>query len=88
MNENMRRCFYDRNLFDYKHIKPFDNSYVDSPGPMVLFSPPGMTCLLLEIHQAFTLYLFKICILDLFEGCFMVGSHYAFLKGGVQTQII
>lgn len=53
MNENMRRCFYDRNLFDYKHIKPFDNSYVDSPGPMVLFSPPGM------LHGGQSLRIFK-----------------------------
>lgn len=29
-------------MFDFKHIAPFDPSYADAPGPMVLFSTPGI----------------------------------------------
>lgn len=29
-------------MFEYKHIVPFDQSYGDAPGPMVLFSTPGL----------------------------------------------
>lgn len=28
-------------MFDFKHITPFDPTYADAPGPMVLFSTPG-----------------------------------------------
>lgn len=41
-NEKIKRTFVQRNMFDFKHIKPFDLSFVDMPGPMVLFSTPGM----------------------------------------------
>jgi len=29
-------------MFDFKHIKPFERSFADRPGPMVLFATPGM----------------------------------------------
>jgi integrator complex subunit 11 len=29
-------------MFDFKHIKPFDMTFVDQPGPQVLFASPGM----------------------------------------------
>ncbi|VDK73433.1 unnamed protein product [Litomosoides sigmodontis] len=41
-NEKIKRTFVERNMFDFKHIRPFEQSYIDSPGPMVLFSTPGM----------------------------------------------
>jgi Cft2 family RNA processing exonuclease len=31
-----------RNMFDFKHIQPFERSYADQPGPMVVFATPGM----------------------------------------------
>merc|ERR1712158_310958 len=41
-NEKIRKTFVDRNMFDFKHIKAYDRSYVDNPGPMVVFATPGM----------------------------------------------
>lgn len=41
-NEKIKRTFVERNMFDFKHIRPFEQSYADMPGPMVLFSTPGM----------------------------------------------
>ena len=31
-----------RNMFDFRHIQPFERSYADNPEPMVLFASPGM----------------------------------------------
>ena len=28
-------------MFDFKHIKGFDRSYIQQPGPMVVLSTPG-----------------------------------------------
>lgn len=43
MNEKIRtNADDDRNLFDFKYIKPFDMSIVSEPGAMVLFASPGM----------------------------------------------
>ncbi|KAJ3073762.1 Integrator complex subunit 11 [Podochytrium sp. JEL0797] len=41
------------NMFDFKHIKPFDRTYADDPGPMVLFASPGIfkTRFLFPSHQ-------------------------------------
>uniref|UniRef100_A0A914P6F2 Integrator complex subunit 11 n=1 Tax=Panagrolaimus davidi TaxID=227884 RepID=A0A914P6F2_9BILA len=36
-NENIKETFAERNMFDFKHIKPFDLRTADSPGPMVCF---------------------------------------------------
>jgi Cft2 family RNA processing exonuclease len=41
-NEKIRKTFVDRNMFDFRHIKSFDRSYIDNPGPMVVFATPGM----------------------------------------------
>ena len=41
-NENIKETFAERNMFDFKHIRPFDLRTADSPGPMVLFSTPGL----------------------------------------------
>ena len=41
-NEKIRKTFVERNMFDFKHIKGFDRSYIQQPGPMVVLSTPGM----------------------------------------------
>ncbi|KAK8374721.1 hypothetical protein O3P69_011693 [Scylla paramamosain] len=45
--------FVHRNMFDFKHIKPFDKTYMDNPGPMVVFATPGM------LHAGLSLTIFK-----------------------------
>lgn len=40
-------------MFDFKHIKPFDRSFIDKPGPMVVFATPGM------LHAGLSLQIFK-----------------------------
>ena len=42
-----------RNMFDFKHIKPFEKQFADLPGPMVLFASPGM------LHTGMSLEIFK-----------------------------
>lgn len=41
-NQKIRKTFVQRNMFEFKHIKAFDRSYADNPGPMVPppHSPP------------------------------------------------
>ena len=41
------------NPFDFKNIKPFEKSFADLPGPMLVFSTPGM------LHSGTSLELFK-----------------------------
>lgn len=41
-NQKIKSTFAQRNAFDFKHIKPWDKSYIELPGPMVLFATPGM----------------------------------------------
>ena len=43
-NEKIRKTFVERNMFDFKHIKGFDRSYIQQPGPMVVLSTPGKSC--------------------------------------------
>ncbi|KAL7077440.1 hypothetical protein ACQ4LE_003037 [Meloidogyne hapla] len=52
-NEKVKRTFVKRNIFDFKHIKPFRMEFADIPGPMVLFSTPGM------LHGGQSLKVFK-----------------------------
>lgn len=52
-NEKIKRTFTERNMFEFKHILPFDRSYVDNPGPQVLFATPGM------LHAGLSLHVFK-----------------------------
>lgn len=52
-NEKIKETFVERNMFDFKHIKPFDRSYIDIPGPMVVFATPGM------LHAGLSLQIFK-----------------------------
>ena len=52
-NQKIRRTFVHRNMFDFKHIKPFDKTYIDNVGPMVVFATPGM------LHAGLSLSIFK-----------------------------
>lgn len=52
-NENVKQTFVERNMFDFKHIRPFDRTMGDQPGPMVLFATPGM------LHAGTSLDMFK-----------------------------
>eukprot|EP01119_Soliformovum_irregulare_P024145 TRINITY_DN8587_c0_g1_i1.p1 TRINITY_DN8587_c0_g1~~TRINITY_DN8587_c0_g1_i1.p1 ORF type:complete len:618 (-),score=188.31 TRINITY_DN8587_c0_g1_i1:202-1953(-) len=52
-NQKIKKTFVHRNMFDFKHIKPWDRNMVDAPGPMVLFATPGM------LHAGTSLEVFK-----------------------------
>lgn len=52
-NEKIRKTFVERNMFDFKHIKGFDRSYIQQPGPMVVLSTPGM------LHGGLSLSIFE-----------------------------
>mmetsp|Transcript_10471 Transcript_10471/g.26898 ORF Transcript_10471/g.26898 Transcript_10471/m.26898 type:complete len:681 (+) Transcript_10471:291-2333(+) len=52
-NQKIKRTFVERNMFEFKHILPFDRGYVDNPGPQVLFATPGM------LHAGLSLFVFK-----------------------------
>lgn len=52
-NQKIRKTFVQRNMFDFKHIKPFDKQFIDNPGPMVVFATPGM------LHAGLSLQIFK-----------------------------
>ncbi|KAJ3186222.1 Integrator complex subunit 11 [Gaertneriomyces sp. JEL0708] len=52
-SEKIKKTFVDRNMFDFRHIKPFDMKLADEPGPCVLFASPGM------LHAGTSLEVFK-----------------------------
>lgn len=52
-NEKIKQTFVKRNMFDFKHIQPFDKSMIDHVGPCVLFATPGM------LHAGMSLEVFK-----------------------------
>ncbi|XP_076451767.1 LOW QUALITY PROTEIN: integrator complex subunit 11-like [Babylonia areolata] len=52
-SQKIKKTFVQRNMFEFKHIKPFDKSYIDNPGPMVVFATPGM------LHAGLSLQIFK-----------------------------
>lgn len=52
-NQKIKKTFVHRNMFEFKHIKPFDRSYIDNPTPMVVFATPGM------LHAGLSLAIFK-----------------------------
>ena len=49
-NEKIRKTFVERNMFDFKHIKGFDRSYIQQPGPMVVLSTPGKSFISFNVH--------------------------------------
>jgi len=52
-NEKIRKTFVEKNMFDFRHIKPFDRSYIQNPGPMVVLATPGM------LHGGLSLQIFE-----------------------------
>ncbi|CAB3404409.1 unnamed protein product [Caenorhabditis bovis] len=52
-NENIKKTFVERNMFEFKHIRPMEKGVEDLPGPQVLFSTPGM------LHGGQSLKVFK-----------------------------
>jgi len=53
-NESVQRgADAGQNPFDFKHIRPFEKHLTEQPGPMVLFSTPGM------LHSGTSLEVFK-----------------------------
>ncbi|XP_076804258.1 integrator complex subunit 11-like [Clavelina lepadiformis] len=52
-NQKIKNTFVERNMFDFKHIKGFNRSYIENPGPMVVFATPGM------LHGGLSLEIFK-----------------------------
>lgn len=52
-NQKIRKTFVQRNMFEFKHIKAFDRSFADNPGPMVVFATPGM------LHAGQSLQIFR-----------------------------
>ncbi|KAF1744373.1 hypothetical protein MXB_156, partial [Myxobolus squamalis] len=52
-NQALKKSFYNRNFFEFKHTLPFDRSLVDAPGPMVVLASPGM------LHAGLSCFIFK-----------------------------
>lgn len=52
-NQKIKKTFVQRNMFDFKHILPFNRAYMDKPGAMVVFATPGM------LHAGLSLQLFR-----------------------------
>ncbi|KAK1351001.1 subunit 11 of integrator complex [Hamiltosporidium tvaerminnensis] len=52
-NENIREKIFQRNMFDFKHIKPFQKHFLEKNVPMVIFASPGM------LHSGLSLSIFK-----------------------------
>ncbi|CAI5463924.1 unnamed protein product [Closterium sp. Yama58-4] len=41
-NQHIQSAHANRNIFDFRHVRPFDRALLDAPSPMVLFATPGM----------------------------------------------
>lgn len=52
-NQKIKETFVRRNMFDFKHIAPFERQLADEPGAQVLFATPGM------LHAGTSLEVFK-----------------------------
>lgn len=52
-SQKIKKTFVQRNMFEFKHIKPFDRAFIDNAGPMVVFATPGM------LHAGLSLQIFK-----------------------------
>eukprot|EP00124_Ichthyophonus_hoferi_P004144 Ihof_evm1s421 gene=Ihof_evmTU1s421 len=51
-SQKIKKTCIQRNMFDFKHITPWDRGLINSPGPMVVFATPGM------LHSGMSLELF------------------------------
>ncbi|KAF7684119.1 Integrator complex subunit 11 [Astathelohania contejeani] len=52
-NETIKEKILERNMFDFKHIKPYQRHYAELKGPMVVFASPGM------LHSGMSLNIFR-----------------------------
>mmetsp|Transcript_4763 Transcript_4763/g.9038 ORF Transcript_4763/g.9038 Transcript_4763/m.9038 type:complete len:660 (-) Transcript_4763:272-2251(-) len=52
-NQVVKDMHQKHNVFDFRHVQPFDRSYIEKPGPCVLFASPGM------LHTGMSLDVFK-----------------------------
>ncbi|PON45933.1 KH-domain/beta-lactamase-domain protein, archaea [Parasponia andersonii] len=52
-SQKIKETYSTHNAFDFKHVKNFERSMIDVPGPCVLFATPGM------ISGGFSLEVFK-----------------------------
>ncbi|KAH3767786.1 integrator complex subunit 11 [Pelomyxa schiedti] len=52
-NQKIKDTYHKRNLFDFRHVEPFDRQVADLPHPMVLLASPGM------LHGGMSLEVFK-----------------------------
>ncbi|KFD48738.1 hypothetical protein M513_10368, partial [Trichuris suis] len=52
-SEKIKKTFIQRNMFEFRHISPFEPAFADQPGAMVLFATPGM------LHSGQSLRMFK-----------------------------
>jgi Cft2 family RNA processing exonuclease len=67
-NQKIKNTFVQRNMFDFKHIRAFDRSYIDQPGPMVLYYH-------WSYHHSYRLSLQHLV-------CFMQAYLYKYLRNG------
>ncbi|PRP87546.1 putative cleavage and polyadenylation specificity factor [Planoprotostelium fungivorum] len=52
-NQKIKKTFVKRNMFDFKHVKPFSREYADHAGGQVLLATPGM------LHAGTSLEVFR-----------------------------
>ncbi|SPQ93979.1 unnamed protein product (mitochondrion) [Plasmodiophora brassicae] len=52
-SQKIKETFLEKNMFEFRHIQPFDKSFTTAPGPMVVFATPGM------LHAGQSLEIFK-----------------------------
>ena len=52
-NEKIKKTFIKKNMFDFSHVRQFDQSSLKSDQPMVFFATPGM------LHGGLSLQTFK-----------------------------
>lgn len=61
-NQKIRKTFVQRNMFEFKHIKAFDRSYADNPGPMASFRPSLLTREKVTLLTFTMLCIFRWCL--------------------------
>jgi integrator complex subunit 11 len=63
-NQKIKDTFVERNMFDFRHIKPWDASFATAAGPMVLFATPGMlhAGTSLEVHKEKCVFVLRFTV--------------------------
>uniref|UniRef100_A0A0D9XDG2 Metallo-beta-lactamase domain-containing protein n=2 Tax=Leersia perrieri TaxID=77586 RepID=A0A0D9XDG2_9ORYZ len=81
-SQKIKNSYTVHNPFDFKHVCHFERSFINNPGPCVLFATPGMISggFSLEIHQlSFSPHTDSKGIMDLTE--FLSPSHVILVHG-------